>query len=349
MSDMHTSARRALTRPIPRLLNSRADPNFCATIVNCTGHSAHVVTHDGASIALGLRAIASRAEGGVELGVGMTEGTPVGEDDARGAPGAGRLIPNPTINRAARSGRPTEDRLLFAWSEEDRAHAAAFTQSDPWRVLRITGEFVAGFDALAEIGPAVSIFGSARIGEDDPMYGAAREVAAKLARAGFATITGGGPGIMEAANRGAAEAGGVSIGANIELPMEQGLNRYVNLALNFRYFFVRKTMFVKYAEGFVIFPGGFGTLDELFEALTLIQTGKLGTFPVILFGSSFWSGLIAWVDEHLVATGKIGPDDRTLLTITDDADDVVRVIAASYAAAQRHGPVRSAATTWDRP
>jgi len=271
----------------------------------------------------------------------------VDEDDTRRPPGADRLIPNPTINRAARSGRPTEDRLLFAWGEEDRTRAAAFTHSDTWRVLRITGEFVAGFDALAEVGPAVSIFGSARIGEDDPMYKAARDVAFRLAQGGFATITGGGPGIMEAANRGASEAGGLSIGANIELPMEQGLNRYVNLALNFRYFFVRKTMFVKYAEGFVIFPGGYGTLDELFEALTLIQTGKLGAFPVVLFGSSFWHGLVAWIDDHLAATGKIGPADRGLVTITDDAEEVVRVIAASYAASQRQGVDRPETAAWD--
>ena len=224
------------------------------------------------------------------------------------------LIPNPTINRAARSGKPTEDSLLLTWSQEQRERAAAFTHSDAWRVLRITGEFVAGFDALAEVGPAVTVFGSARIGPTDPMYKAAREVGKRLAEAGVATITGGGPGIMEAANRGAAEAGGTSIGANIELPMEQGLNRWVNVPLNFRYFFVRKTMFVKYAEGFIIFPGGYGTLDELFEALTLIQTGKLRNFPVVLFGSEFWSGLATWIENQLVASAKIAPGDRNLFT-----------------------------------
>ena len=240
------------------------------------------------------------------------------------------MVANPTINRRARSGRPTEDRLLLQSSDEDRERAAAFTQSDTWRVLRITGEFVAGFDALAEVGPAVSVFGSARTPEDDPMYAAAVDLGRRLADAGFATITGGGPGIMEAANRGAFEAGGLSIGANIELPLEQGLNRYVNLPLNFRYFFVRKTMFVKYAEGFVIFPGGFGTLDELFEALTLIQTGKVGHFPVVLFGSAFWRGLTSWVEEQLLATGKIHDRDRDLLWVTDDTEEVVEIMLASY-------------------
>lgn len=241
-----------------------------------------------------------------------------------------QMIPNPTLNRAALSGRPTEDALLLCWTDEDREHASAFTRSDPWRVLRIGGEFVAGFDALAEMGPAVTVFGSARIGEDDPAYAAARDLAAKLAGAGFATITGGGPGIMEAANRGAFEAGGVSVGLNIELPHEQGMNRFVNLPLNFRYFFVRKTMFVKYAQGFVIFPGGYGTLDELFEALTLIQTGKLGNFPVILYGADFWRGLLTWIDDQLVGSAKIAANDRGLLTVTEDVDEIVRIVVASY-------------------
>jgi uncharacterized protein (TIGR00730 family) len=257
------------------------------------------------------------------------------------------MIPNPTINRAARSGKPTEDSLLFCWSAEDRARASAFTHSDPWRVLRITGEFVAGFDALAEVGPAVSIFGSARTPETDPMYEVARSVSYRLAQAGFATITGGGPGIMEAANRGAFEAGGLSIGANIELPREQGLNRYVNLPLNFRYFFVRKTMFVKYAEAFVIFPGGYGTLDELFEALTLIQTGKLGNFPVILVGTSFWSGLIDWVEQQLVGGGKIVEQDRRLITLTDDPDEVVQVVRSSYDLVCRNGQTPASIRSWD--
>jgi len=248
-----------------------------------------------------------------------------------------KMIPNPTINRAARSGRPTEDSLLLRWSDEDRANAAAFTHSDTWRVLRITGEFVSGFDALAEIGPAVSIFGSARTPATDPMYEAARSVANLLATAGFATITGGGPGIMEAANRGASEAGGVSVGANIELPMEQGLNAFVNLPLNFRYFFVRKTMFVKYAEAFVIFPGGFGTLDELFEALTLVQTGKLCHFPIILFGTVHWRGLIDWIESALEPTGKISRADLSLLVLTDDPHEVVRIVTDAYKRIEENG------------
>lgn len=247
------------------------------------------------------------------------------------------LVPNPTINRAARSGKPTEDSLLFAWDQQQREHTAAFTHSDTWRVLRITGEFVAGFDALAEVGPAVTIFGSARVGPHDRMYKAAREVGKLLAKAGLGTITGGGPGIMEAANRGAQEAGGLSIGANIELPMEQGLNRWVTLPLNFHYFFVRKTMFVKYAEGFIIFPGGYGTLDELFESLTLIQTGKLWNFPVVLFGSEFWSGLVDWIDGTLLEEAKISAHDRTLFTVTDDPQEAVSIMVDSF---RRHSEER---------
>ncbi|MCC6630063.1 MAG: TIGR00730 family Rossman fold protein [Chloroflexi bacterium] len=240
------------------------------------------------------------------------------------------MQPNPTLNRAAQLGLPTEDRLLLRWTEEDRRRAAAFTHSDPWRVLRITGEFVEGFDALAQVGPAVSVFGSARVGSDDPMYALARAVGAGLARAGFATITGGGPGIMEAANRGAIDAGGLSIGANIELPREQGLNAYVTLPLNFRYFFVRKTMFVKYSEGYIIFPGGYGTLDELFEALTLIQTGKVGLFPVVLMGQAYWQGLIEWLDRVVVAEGKVSLSERKLVRITDDPEEAVRSMVDCY-------------------
>lgn len=263
--------------------------------------------------------------------------------------GSSRMVPNPSLDHAARRGQPTEDLKLLSWTDHDRDRASAFTESDPWRVMRITGEFVAGFDALAELGPAVSIFGSARAGEDDPMYAAAEAVGAGLARAGFATITGGGPGIMEAANRGAAEAGGVSVGANIQLPFEQGLNSWVNLPLNFRYFMVRKTMFVKYSEGFVIFPGGYGTLDELFEALTLIQTGKLGAFPVVLFGSRYWRGLLDWIEGTLLAEGKINEADRTLLTVTDDPNEAVQVMVASYRVKQEAAgahPGRGQ-TTWD--
>jgi len=219
--------------------------------------------------------------------------------------------------------RATEDhRLLMA----DVEVGVGFQHTDTWRALRILGEFVDGFDALAGIGPAVSVFGSARTARSDSNYRMARVLGRRLAKAGFATITGGGPGIMEAANRGANEAGGLSIGCNIELPYEQGLNEYVNLAMEFRYFFVRKTMFVKYAEGFAIFPGGFGTLDELFEALTLIQTGKVQHFPVVLYGKDYWEGLLEWIRAHPLYEAKISPEELDLLTITDDIEEACQAI-----------------------
>jgi uncharacterized protein (TIGR00730 family) len=192
------------------------------------------------------------------------------------------------------------------------------------------GEYVHAFDALAEVGAAVSIFGSARTPESDPMYEAARAVGRRLAESGFAIITGGGPGIMEAANRGARDAGGLSIGCNIELPKEQGTNPYVQIAVNFRYFFCRKTMFMKYAEGFVLFPGGYGTLDELFEALTLIQTRKVKPFPVVLFGSRYWKGLIEWVSEQVLEGRKIDAEDLTLMTVTDSPAEVCRLVLDCY-------------------
>jgi uncharacterized protein (TIGR00730 family) len=209
-----------------------------------------------------------------------------------------------------------------------------FRDTDTWRTLRIMGEFVEGFDALAEVGPAVSIFGSARIGRRNRYYGAARRLAAALARQGFAIITGGGPGIMEAANRGAKEGGGLSIGANIELPFEQGINEYVDLGMEFRYFFVRKTMFVKYAEAFVIFPGGFGTLDELFEALTLIQTGKVQHFPVVLYGTEYWEGMMRWIREKPLYEEKISPADLDLLIVTSDIDEATEAIVRHHASRQ---------------
>jgi len=205
-----------------------------------------------------------------------------------------------------------------------------FQETDTWRTLRIMGEFVEGFDALAEVGSAVSIFGSARVGRRNRYYGAARRLASALAGQGFAIITGGGPGIMEAANRGAKEAGGLSIGCNIELPFEQGLNEYVDLGMEFRYFFVRKVMFVKYAEGFVIFPGGFGTLDELFEALTLIQTGKVQHFPLVLYGKDYWGGLFQWMRDKPLYEAKISPEDLDLLTVTDDVDEACEAMVRSH-------------------
>ena len=223
--------------------------------------------------------------------------------------------------------RRTEDQQLLS---PPHAREFAFQQTDTWRTLRILGEFVEGFDALAEVGPAVSIFGSARVGRRNRYYSAARRVAAALGREGFAIITGGGPGIMEAANRGARDAKALSIGCNIDLPFEQGLNEYVDLGMEFRYFFARKVMFVKYAEGFVIFPGGFGTLDELFESLTLIQTVKVEHFPVVLYGKDYWEGLVQWIREKTLYEQKIAPEDLDLLTLTDDIDEVCERIVKSH-------------------
>jgi uncharacterized protein (TIGR00730 family) len=221
----------------------------------------------------------------------------------------------------------TEDERLLQ-RVETRVSPARTT--DAWRVFRIMGEFVEGFDKLARLGPAVTIFGSARTVQTDPQYAAARQTARQLAEAGFAVITGGGPGIMEAANRGALDGKGESVGCNIELPFEQGMNEYVSTAVNFHYFFVRKTMFMKYAEAFIIFPGGFGTMDELFEALTLIQTGKVRNFPVVLFGVSYWSGLLNWLRDTMLAEGKIKIEDLDRLVVTDSPDEAVRVIIDCY-------------------
>jgi uncharacterized protein (TIGR00730 family) len=238
----------------------------------------------------------------------------------------------PVVVRApAPSDRGTEDQKLL----RSREPTSTFQETDTWRTLRILGEFVEGFDGLADVGPAVSIFGSARVGRRNRYYGAARRLAGALAKQGFAIITGGGPGIMEAANRGAKEAGGLSIGCNIELPFEQGLNEYVDLGMEFRYFFVRKVMFVKYAEGFVIFPGGFGTLDELFEALTLIQTGKVEHFPVVLYGKDYWDGMMAWIRDKPLFEEKISPQDLDLLTITSDIDEACDAIARHYSSREQ--------------
>ena len=231
--------------------------------------------------------------------------------------------------------RETADQRLLATTPIDDP-----LRTDQWRVLRIMAEFVEGFDALARVGRAVSIFGSARITDRDPMYEQARRLAELLAGRGFAIITGGGPGIMEAANRGARDGGGLSVGCNIELPFEQAFNQYVDLGIEFHYFFVRKMMFVKYAEAFVIFPGGFGTLDELFEALTLIQTGKIIHFPVILFGSSYWQGLKQWIQDRVLKEGKVAPADLELLMTTDEPEQVCEVIESFN---QRKLQARSAA------
>jgi uncharacterized protein (TIGR00730 family) len=223
--------------------------------------------------------------------------------------------------------KPTADRTLLMGAPYADA---SFLETDAWRALRITGEFIEGFDSLARLGPAVSIFGSARTPPSDPEYERARLLARKLAGRGFTIITGGGPGVMEAANRGAQEAGGVSVGLGIELPHEQGINAYCDVAVAFRYFFVRKTMFVKYAQAFVIFPGGYGTLDELFESLTLVQTGKIEHFPVVLFDTDYWQGLIDWLGRSVSAEHKIDPRDLSLLRVTDDVDEVVAWIVEAF-------------------
>jgi uncharacterized protein (TIGR00730 family) len=220
----------------------------------------------------------------------------------------------------------TEDSKLL----QKNSDVEDFTRSDPWRVMRIMGEFIEGFDNLAHVERGVSIFGSARTRPDDPQYEAAREVARLLAEAGFAIITGAGPGIMEAANHGARDGGGLSIGCNIELPFEQGANPYVDTLVNFRYFFVRKTMFIKYSNAFIIFPGGFGTLDEAFEALTLIQTGKIYQFPVILFGRHYWAGLIRWIQSRVLGEGKISPGDLDLILLTDDPREAADAVIQAW-------------------
>ncbi|GHE29183.1 cytokinin riboside 5'-monophosphate phosphoribohydrolase [Streptosporangium violaceochromogenes] len=208
----------------------------------------------------------------------------------------------------------------------DRRGPAEWLHMDPWRVMRIQAEFVEGFGQLAELPQAVTVFGSARTPEGSPEYETGVQLGRKLSEAGYAVITGGGPGCMAAANRGAREAGGVSVGLGIELPFEQSMNEYVDLGIEFRYFFVRKTMFVKYACGFVALPGGFGTLDELFEALTLVQTHKVTSFPVVLMGTEFWEGLIEWIRTTLVKTGKISSADVNLIQLTDSVDEAVRII-----------------------
>ncbi len=235
-------------------------------------------------------------------------------------------MPVRALNRAASRGEETEDEKLLAVPDPNKA---AFTHSDPWRIWRISGEFVEGFDALAGLGPAVTLFGSARTQDSDPMYRAAMETARLLGGAGLAIITGGGPGIMEAANRGAKQAGATSIGLNIELPFEQSLNRYVDISVDFRYFFARKTMMVKYAQAFVIFPGGFGTMDELFESLTLIQTGKVRNFPVVLFGSAYWQGLLDWLNTTMLEHGNITAADMDLLIVTDSPEEARDVVVRS--------------------
>ncbi|NUW35248.1 TIGR00730 family Rossman fold protein [Nonomuraea sp. SMC257] len=232
----------------------------------------------------------------------------------------GKLVPDSTHDQ----------RLL------DRQGPTDWVHMDPWRVLRIQAEFVEGFGQLAELPPAVTVFGSARTPDGTPEYAMGRALGRAIAEAGYAVITGGGPGVMESANRGATEVdGAVSVGLGIELPFEQRMNDYVDLGIEFRYFFVRKTMFVKYSCGFIALPGGFGTLDELFEALTLVQTHKVTSFPVVLMGSEFWGGLVDWIKSTLLGTGKIAEQDLDLITVTDDVDEAVRIIVDADRARSR--------------
>ncbi|MBK7722711.1 MAG: TIGR00730 family Rossman fold protein [Austwickia sp.] len=232
-------------------------------------------------------------------------------------------------------GAPTsthDERLLDTSQQTDWLH------TDPWRVMRIQAEFVEGFGALAEVGPAISVFGSARVPRDSRWYTMGEALGAALARRGYAVITGGGPGTMEAVNKGATEAGGTSVGLGIELPFEQGLNPYVQLGINFRYFFVRKTMFLKYAEGFVVLPGGFGTLDELFEALTLVQTHKVNSFPIVLLDRGYWAGLLDWIGHTMTTADTISPVDAALLRVTDDVEEAVEWVSAGVPQAPASSP-----------
>jgi uncharacterized protein (TIGR00730 family) len=230
----------------------------------------------------------------------------------------------PVVLRRGQVQESTTDQRLL-----DSRGSTEWLHSDPWRVHRITAEFVEGFGALAELGPAVAVFGSARTKPDSLEYTQGVEVGRLLAEAGYAVITGGGPGAMEAANQGAVKGGGTSVGLGIELPFEQGLNDFVDLGVNFRYFFARKTMFVKYAQGFIVLPGGFGTMDELFEALTLVQTRKVTSFPIVLLGTAYWSGLVDWLRTTMVAQGTVSPADLDLFKLTDSPAEAVEAIAAS--------------------
>jgi len=253
--------------------------------------------------------------------------TPPSEKTPSRQSGAARVVDD---SIRSFTGPLTEDeRLLQTGQSRDD-----FRQTDTWRVMRIMGEFIEGFDNLATISKGVTIFGSARTHPEDPQYLAAQAVSRLLAEAGFAIITGAGPGIMEAANKGAKEAGGRSIGCNIELPFEQGANPYIDTLVNFRYFFVRKTMFIKYSNAFIIFPGGFGTLDEAFEALTLIQTGKIYQFPVILFGRHYWAGLIRWLQSRVLGEGKISPGDLDLMLLTDDPQEAAHAVIQAWESQQ---------------
>ena len=280
--------------------------------------------HDGAGTPKKVQSATAKPRLPADLasnGVGAADHNHNGTHDRRRS---GRVTYRPKATEMLTVHARTEDERLLS----PQQHRPAFLDSDPWRSLRILAEFVEGFDALAAVGKAVTIFGSARTPQSDPYYAKAQQLAGLLAKAGFAVITGGGPGIMEAANRGCHEAGGLSIGCNIELPHEQSVNQYVDLGVEFRYFFARKTMFVKYADGFAIFPGGFGTLDELFESLTLIQTGKIRHFPVVLVGTEYWGGLLDWLRREAVTRGAVAAADLDLMQCTDDMVEACRMLTA---------------------
>ncbi len=250
------------------------------------------------------------------------------EEEARDHPAEKHKGPV-TLRRRQVETSTTDQRLLDTRGPTDWVHA------DPWRVLRIQSEFVEGFGTLAELGRAVSVFGSARVDRDSEDYSLGVQLGKLLSDAGYAVITGGGPGAMEAANKGACEAGGVSVGLGIELPFEQGMNEWVDIGVNFRYFFARKTMFVKYAQGFIVLPGGFGTFDELFEALVLVQTRKVTSFPVVLVGTAYWGGLVDWLRNTVLPGGKIAEKDLDLFTVTDDPAEAVRIIVDADTEEQR--------------
>jgi uncharacterized protein (TIGR00730 family) len=271
------------------------------------------------------RTVVDRVTDRAHYRLGMTNSTngrPQGPERHRGAV---------TLRRESAPVSTADEKLL------DSHHRREWKTKDAWRALRILSEFVEGFDTLADLPPAVSVFGSARSKPDSPECEMAADLGAALAEAGYAVITGGGPGVMEAANRGATEAGGMSVGLGIELPFEQGLNDWVDIGIDFRYFFVRKTMFVKYAQAFVVLPGGFGTLDELFEAITLVQTKKVTRFPVILMGTEYWSGLFDWLRKTLLDDGKISEADLDLIQLTDDVDEAVQIIVDADAALAESG------------
>ncbi len=323
-----------------------AKPASTKASTKTTAKTRHPRTPTGKRADTELRASAEE-----ESRAGMRERTEAGHRAAGRTPPSRRASARQVgatvkIDDAIRTHTPpmTEDEKLL----QQPGGKVDFTRTDPWRVMRIAGEFIEGFDTLSTVERGVTIFGSARTSPEDRQYKAAQEVARQLAEAGFSIITGAGPGIMEAANKGAQIGGGRSIGCNIELPFEQGANPYVDTLVNFRYFFVRKTMFIKYSVAFIIFPGGFGTLDELFEAITLIQTGKIYQFPVILFGRHYWAGLLRWLQTRVLAEKKISKGDIDLMILTDDPAEAVAAVVAAYAS-QTLITTKRAARDVDRP